>query len=204
MIQDSNEPRQFWAGAKPVNVPFEVSCDGRMQNTRNLEAGQKVLLSGVVYTARDAAHKRIVRLLRDMGKPPFDLPGQIIYYAGPCPARPGHVTGSLGPTTSMRMDSYAPIMLDSGIGGIIGKGPVSQDVVSAIVRHRGLYFVAIGGAGALLSTRVKEMKAVAYPELGPEAIYRLVIEEFPVIVGVDTKGRSIYRLSTGRITNSGK
>ncbi len=186
----------FWQGASRVHVPFisgPLGCSGPRALARgDLVAGTKVLLSGVVFTGRDAAHRRMVKAL-DEGHPlPFDLKGQVIYYAGPCPPAPGQVIGSLGPTTSGRMDPYAPRLLAEGLGGMIGKGKRSAEVTQAIARHGAVYFVTVGGAGALLSRTVKAAEVVAYPDLGPEAIYRLEIEDFPAIVGTDSSGNDIY------------
>ncbi len=157
-----------------------------------LEAGDKVLIDGVIYTGRDAAHKRLVETLERGEDLPVNLEGQIIYYVGPCPAKPGDPIGSAGPTTSGRMDAYTPTMLDVGLRGMIGKGNRSDEVVEAIKEHKGVYLLAIGGAGALLAKCVKKAEVVAYEELGPEAIFRLEVEEFPVVVGVDAAGNDIY------------
>lgn len=188
-----SETASFWQGAVRVIVPFgHGEVVGARDSAAGLTTGARVLLSGVVYTARDAAHKRIVEAL-DKGLPlPFDLKGQVIYYAGPCPPAPGQVIGSLGPTTSGRMDPYAPRLLSEGLGGMIGKGRRNREVVEAISRHGSVYFVTIGGAGALLSRTVRKADLVAYPDLGPEAIYRLEIEDFPAIVGIDAFGNDIY------------
>ncbi len=158
---------------------------------RDLKAGDKVLLSGTIYTARDMAHKRLVEVIKKKGKP-FDLRDQIIYYTGPTPAKEGEIIGSCGPTTSSRMDKYTPALLDAGLGGVVGKGQRSAEVISALRKCKSVYFAAIGGAGALLSTKVKNAKVVAYEDLGCEAIYKLEVRDFPVVVAVDTKGRSIY------------
>ena len=159
---------------------------------RSLKAGDKVLIDGVIYTGRDAAHKRLVETM-EKGEPlPVDLEGQIIYYVGPCPAKPGQVIGSCGPTTSGRMDAYTPALLGMGLKGMIGKGFRSKDVVEAMKKEGALYLLAIGGAGAYLAKCVKKAEVVAYPELGPEAIYRLEVEGFPVVVGIDASGTDIY------------
>lgn len=177
----------FWDGALRVSVPFTNG-----QPLTRLKAGSKVLLSGVVYTARDAAHKRIVEALDRGEKPPFELEGQVIYYAGPCPPPPGRVIGSLGPTTSGRMDAYAPRLCAVGLKGMIGKGKRSKVVVRAITKFGAVYFATIGGAGALLSQAVKKAEVVAYPDLGPEAVYRLEIADFPALVAIDPLGRDMY------------
>ena len=202
-----SETASFWHGAIRVRVPFQRDSAGGATTAtatsaaayaagagpvQGLTTGTRVLLSGVVYTARDAAHKRIVEAL-DKGLPlPFDLEGQVIYYAGPCPPAPGQVIGSLGPTTSGRMDPYTPRLLSEGLGGMIGKGRRNREVVEAVSRYGSVYFVTIGGAGALLSRTVRKADLVAYPDLGPEAIYRLEIEDFPAIVGIDAFGNDIY------------
>ncbi len=158
-----------------------------------LRAGDEVLLSGVLYTARDAAHARLVQLLRD-GKPlPFDLTGSVIYYAGPTPAKPGRIVGSMGPTTSGRMDAYTPELLSAGLKGMIGKGRRSDEVVEAIKSNRAVYFAATGGAAALLSKHVVSCEIIAYQDLGCEAIHRLEVVDFPVIVINDSSGRDFYR-----------
>jgi fumarate hydratase subunit beta len=163
-----------------------------------LRAGDRVLFNGVLYTARDAAHARLVALL-DEGKPlPFPIEGQIIYYVGPSPARPGAIIGSAGPTTSGRMDIYAPALMAAGLKGMIGKGSRSEDVKAAMAKHRAVYFAATGGAGALLSQRIVKAEVVAYEELGPEAIRRLEVEDLPAIVVNDIHGGDLYREGTSR------
>lgn len=158
----------------------------------NLRIGQQVLISGVIYTGRDAAHKRLIELL-DQGKPlPIELDGQIIYYVGPSPAPPGRVIGSAGPTTAGRMDAYAPRLLQKGLKGMIGKGARSQVVIEAMKKHGAVYFGAIGGAAALISKCIVQAEVVAYPELGPEAIYKLHIKDFPAIVVNDSFGGDLY------------
>ncbi len=157
-----------------------------------LRIGQRILINGVIYTGRDAAHKKLVELL-DQGKElPIDIKGQIIYYVGPSPAKPGQVIGSAGPTTSGRMDAYAPRLIALGLKGMIGKGKRSPEVIKAIKQHKSVYFAAVGGAAALIARSIKECTVVAYPELGPEAIHRLVVENFPVIVVNDTLGGDLY------------
>lgn len=158
----------------------------------SLEIGDKVFLNGVVYSARDAAHKRLIDLL-DAGKPlPFDLKGQVIYYVGPSPAKPGRVIGAAGPTTSYRMDPYAPRLMELGLKGMIGKGKRSPAVKEAIVKYKAVYFGATGGAGALISRAIKAAEVIAYEELGPEAIRRMVVENFPAVVINDSQGRDLY------------
>ncbi|MDR0424243.1 MAG: Fe-S-containing hydro-lyase [Clostridiales Family XIII bacterium] len=159
-----------------------------------LKAGDMVALSGVIYTARDAAHKRLLQAL-DGGLPlPFGLDGQVLYYVGPCPAKPPRPFGPCGPTTSFRMDSYTPRLLDLGLKGMIGKGQRSPDVIASMKKNAAVYFAAIGGAAATISRSVKKAEAIAYEDLGPEAIYRLEVEGFPCIVAIDTRGASLYDL----------
>lgn len=160
---------------------------------KQLHAGDSVLISGVVYTARDAAHARLVDLLRQ-GKPlPFDIKGQVIYYVGPTPSRPGQVIGSAGPTTSGRMDSFTPELLAAGLKGMIGKGQRDQSVIDAIQQHKGVYFAATGGAAAMLAKRIVSCEVVAYEDLGCEAIRRLEVVELPVVVINDCRGNDFYR-----------
>jgi fumarate hydratase subunit beta len=149
---------------------------------KTLKTGEEILLSGPMLTARDTAHKRLVETLKSRQKLPVSIKGETIYYTGPTPARPGAIIGSCGPTTSSRMDLFTPILLKYGLLGMIGKGERSKEVVSAIKRFGAVYFVTIGGAGAYLSEKVKDSKIVAYEDLGPEAIYRLIVKDFPVIV----------------------
>lgn len=161
-------------------------------DVEQLKAGQQVLISGKMYTGRDAAHKKMVELL-DQGKElPVDLKGQIIYYVGPTPAKPGQVIGSAGPTTSGRMDAYTPRLLAAGLKGMIGKGMRSEEVKEAMKKYKAVYLAAVGGAGALIARSIKKAQVVAYPELGAEAIYELVVEEFPAIVVNDVWGGDLY------------
>lgn len=157
-----------------------------------LNIGDQVIVQGTVYTARDAAHKRMVEALGRGEQLPFAIDGQIIYYVGPCPAPPGRVIGSAGPTTSGRMDLYAPILLEQGLKAMIGKGPRNSDVISAIKKTGAVYLAAVGGAGAYLARRVESAELVAYPDLGPEAILKLELKDFPCIVAIDSQGNSIY------------
>ena len=160
---------------------------------RELSAGCRVLISGVVYTARDAAHKRMFEIAERGGEMPFDFSGQIVYYAGPSPTRPGAAIGSIGPTTSGRMDAYSPTLIRLGLKAMIGKGLRSEEVRRAITTHCGVYLVAVGGAGALISRSVKSASVIAFPELGTEAIRLLEVEDFPAIVAIDSSGNDIYR-----------
>ncbi len=164
-----------------------------------LKIGDKVSLSGVIYTARDAAHKCLVdeinKARAEKRKPqlPFDLAGQVIYYVGPAPPKPGQVIGSAGPTTSYRMDAYTPILLEHGLKASIGKGMRSKEVIEAMVKHKAVYFAATGGAGALLAQRIKSAQVIAYEDLGPEAIRKLEVEDFPLTVVNDIYGKDLYQ-----------
>lgn len=161
---------------------------------RDLKAGDRVLISGTIYTARDAAHKRLIQML-DRGEPlPFEIRDAVIYYAGPTPAKPGRVIGSAGPTTSYRMDPYAPRLLDLGQSAMIGKGQRSQQVKEAVIRNGAVYLGAIGGAGALISGAVRSAEVIAFEDLGPEAIRRLEVEDFPATVVIDSQGNDLYEI----------
>jgi len=162
------------------------------QDVEKLNIGDKVLLSGVLYTGRDAAHKRLFDLIADGKELPIDIQGQVIYYVGPTPAKPGKPIGSAGPTTSYRMDSFAPKLIELGLKGMIGKGNRSQAVIDAMKQYKAVYFGATGGAGALIAKRIKKAEIIAYPDLGPEAIRRLEVEDFPVTVVNDTRGNDLY------------
>jgi len=157
-----------------------------------LNVGERVLLSGIIYTARDQAHKRLIEAINKNKKIPIDLKGQIIYYCGPTVTPRGRAIGSCGPTTSSRMDEFTPALLKKGILAMIGKGRRSRQAIRAIKRYQAVYFLTYAGCGALLSKYVKKNEPVAYQDLGPEAIYKLEVKDFPLIVGIDTKGRSIY------------
>jgi len=168
------------------------------ETLKELKAGDNVLLNGVIYVGRDAAHKRMVEAL-DQGKPlPFDIKGQTIYYMGPSPAKPGQPIGSAGPTTSGRMDSYSPRLMAEGLKGMIGKGMRSQAVKDAIKKYKAVYFAAIGGAGALISKSIKKSEVIAYEELGAEAVRRLDVEDFPVTVINDIYGGDLYQEGKAR------
>lgn len=162
------------------------------EDIKKLRAGDSVLISGVIYTARDAAHARMAEAFKEGRDFPVDFKNQIIYYAGPCPAKPGDVIGSCGPTTAGRMDAYTPMLLDNGLAGMIGKGARNQAVVDAIKRKGCVYFGAIGGAGALIAQAVKSSEVVAYDDLGTEAIRKLVVEDFPAVVLMDCDGNDLY------------
>ncbi len=171
---------------KKLTLPLNKS------DVKELRAGDSVLISGTILTARDCAHKKIFELLNSNKQLPFEIKDAVIYYAGPCPAKPSAASGSCGPTTSARMDSFAPRLLDLGLGAIIGKGEMSEDVREAVKRNRAIYFAAIGGAGALYGKAIKKSDCIAFPELLSEAVYRLEVENFPAIVAYDCSGESIY------------
>ena len=173
-----------------LNAPLEKNM------VEKLKAGDKVFISGTIYTARDAAHKRMDEALDGNEPLPFDIKGQVIYYMGPSPARPGRPIGSAGPTTASRMDKYTPRLLDLGLLGMLGKGKRSPEVHEAIVRNKAVYFAAIGGAGALLSRCIKKSEVIAYDDLGTEAIRKLTVEDLPCIVVIDPEGNDIYESSS--------
>lgn len=159
---------------------------------KDLKAGDSVLITGVIYTARDAAHERMTKNYKEGIPFPIDLTDNVIYYAGPCPAKPGEVIGSCGPTTSGRMDAYTPMILDNGLGAMIGKGARSSEVVEAMKRNCVVYLGAIGGAGALIAESIKSAEVVAYDDLGTEAIRKLYVEDFPAVVLIDCEGDNLY------------
>ena len=161
---------------------------------RKMKTGDIVYISGTIYTARDAAHKRMMDIIRDGGILPFDIEDQIIYYAGPCPASPGKVIGSAGPTTSGRMDAYAPEFIKLGLGGMIGKGLRSKEVVDAMMKYESVYLGAVGGAGALISRTIIKQEVIAFPDLGAEAIRKLEVKNFPAFVVVDSHGNDLYKV----------
>lgn len=162
--------------------------------TVNLKAGDTVLLSGVIYTGRDAAHKRLIELLDKNEKLPIDVENEIIYYVGPSPAKPGQVIGSAGPTTSYRMDPYAPRLMDLGLTGMIGKGARNQEVIDAMKRNKAVYFGAIGGAAALIGKSIVKSEIIAYEDLGSEAIRRMEVKDMPLVVVIDSEGNNLYEL----------
>jgi len=181
---------------KRIKTPLTNEC------IEDLKAGDSVLLTGYIYTARDAAHKRLVELIERGEELPFEVEGQIIYYVGPTPAREGMPIGSAGPTTSYRMDPYTPALLDKGLKGMIGKGKRSQEVIESMKKNRAVYFAAIGGAAALTAKCVKESELVAYEDLGAEAIRRLYVEDLPLIVVIDADGNNYYEIGQQEYKNS--
>jgi fumarate hydratase subunit beta len=176
-----------------MSEPIRLTTPLTSEDVEKLHIGDKVLLSGVVFTGRDAAHKRLLELLTEGKELPIDVKGQVIYYVGPTPAKPGKPIGSAGPTTSYRMDLYSPRLIELGLKGMIGKGNRSQGVIDAMKRYKAVYFGATGGAGALLAKRIRKAEIIAYPDLGPEAIRKLEVEDFPVTVINDTKGNDLYQ-----------
>lgn len=172
---------------KKITTPFSAA------DASDLKAGDQLRLTGVIYTGRDAAHKRLVALLDEGRELPVDLRDQFIYFVGPCPAPPGRPIGSAGPTTSYRMDAYSPrLIADCALRGMIGKGNRSKEVVDAMKQHKAVYFAATGGAGALIAQCIKKADVVAFDDLGPEAIYRLEVEDFPLTVAIDCNGNTLY------------
>ncbi|MDY2608532.1 MAG: Fe-S-containing hydro-lyase [Lachnospiraceae bacterium] len=171
---------------KYINTPITE------EDIESLKTGDMVYITGTIYTARDAAHKRLYEAIQKNQEIPVDLKDNIIYYLGPSPAKDGQVIGSAGPTTSSRMDKYTPIMLEKGLKGMIGKGKRSEEVINSMVKNKAVYFAAIGGAGALLSQCIKKAEVIAYEDLGTEAIRRLEVENLPVIVVIDSKGNNLY------------
>ena len=176
-----------------MSEAIALTTDQLPQRLGTLKAGDRVLLTGTIYTARDAAHKRIFQLL-DEGKPlPFPLKGAVIYYAGPTPGQQGMAVGACGPTTAGRMDAFAPRLLDLGLTAMIGKGERSQPVVDAIVRNGACYFAAVGGAGALIARCIKSAQVIAFDELGCESVKRMQVEDLPLTVAIDSRGNDLFR-----------
>ncbi|MCF6466713.1 Fe-S-containing hydro-lyase [Clostridium sp. Cult2] len=171
------------------------------EKVKDLKMGDEVSITGTIYTARDAAHERLVKLLEEGKELPIEIKDQIIYYVGPSPAKPGDVIGAAGPTTSYRMDPYAPQLLDIGLKGMIGKGNRSEEVIESIKKNKGVYFVAIGGIAALLSKSIKEAEVVAYDDLGSEAIRKLKVEELPLLVAIDCNGNNLYKMGREKYLN---
>ncbi len=179
-----------------------ISTPLSKEQAGNLRAGDTVLVSGTIYTARDAAHARLVELLDKGEKLPIDIEGALIYYVGPTPPKPGQVIGSAGPTTSYRMDAYAPRLLDLGLRGMIGKGKRSREVIDAMKRNSAVYLGAIGGAAALIAKRIAEAEVVCYEDLGSEAIRRLTVRDFPATVIIDSRGDNLYEIGVQRYLDS--
>ncbi len=172
---------------------YNLETPLKREDLEKLETGDKVFLSGIIYTGRDAAHKRLIELLDDGKELPFAPEGAVIYYVGPAPAPPGKPIGSAGPTTSYRMDPYAPALLDVGVKAMLGKGPRSQEVIDSMKKNKAVYLAAIGGAAVVIADSIKEAEVIAYEDLGPEAIRKLRVQNFPCIVANDTDGNDIYK-----------
>jgi fumarate hydratase subunit beta len=176
-----------------MTEPIRITPPFSNADVEQLKAGDRVLISGIIYTGRDAAHKRMVEAIAN-GKPlPFELEGQVIYFVGPAPAKPGQVIGSAGPTTSYRMDAYSPILIEHGLKGMIGKGFRSPAVVEAMQKHKAVYFSSTGGAAALIAKQIKEVEIIAYEDLGTEAVRRMRVENFPAIVVNDVHGNDLFK-----------
>ena len=170
---------------KKINLPLTDDV------IKELKAGDSVLISGTMITGRDAAHKRLYELIEKNEELPVNIKGEVIYYVGPAPAKPGHAVGPAGPTSSYRMDKYTPALLDRGLKGMIGKGARNQEVIDSMIKNNVVYFAAIGGAAALISRSIKKVEVLAYEDLGTEAIYRFEVEDFPAIVAIDSHGNSV-------------
>ncbi len=170
---------------KKINLPLTDDI------IKELKAGDSVLISGAMITGRDAAHKRLYELIEKNEELPVNIRGEVIYYVGPAPAKPGHAVGPAGPTSSYRMDKYTPALLDRGLKGMIGKGARNQEVIDSMIKNNVVYFAAIGGAAALISKSIKKVEVLAYEDLGTEAIYRFEVEDFPAVVAIDAQGNSV-------------
>lgn len=181
---------------KRINTPLTL------EKLIQLKAGDLVLLSGTIYTARDAAHKRLTDLLKSGEELPFNLQDSIIYYVGPSPTKPGNAIGSAGPTTSYRMDAYTPQLLDIGLKGMIGKGLRSQEVIDSMIKNKAVYFGAIGGAAALIGKSIKRAEMIAYEDLGSEAVRKLTVVDFPIIVIIDSNGGNLYEIGQNEYKKS--
>lgn len=181
-----------------INTPFTEEV------IKNLKAGDSILINGTIYTGRDAAHEKLVNLIKEGKELPFDIKDQVIYYVGPAPAGPGRVIGSAGPTSSYRMDKYAPILMERGLKTSIGKGSRSDEYIAEMIKHKGLYLQAVGGLGALLAETVMSAKVIAFEELGPEAIFKLEVKDFPVVVTYDIYGNNLIEEGVKKYANQGK
>ncbi len=171
---------------------MKITTPLKKEDIEKLKTGDKVYITGYIYTARDSAHKRMTEELKQGKELPFDIENQIIYYVGPCPAKPGEIIGSAGPTTSFRMDAYAPTLMDLGLKGMIGKGSRGENVIESIKKNGAVYFGAGGGLGALIASRIKSVEIIAYEDLGPEAVRKMYVEDFPVTVLIDSEGNDIF------------
>lgn len=180
---------------KKINTPLSEEL------VQSLNVGEKLLISGIIYTARDAAHKRMIEDLERDGELPIDVSGQIIYYAGPCPPKPGNVSGPYGPTTSGRMDKYSPSLIEKGLMGMMGKGDRSDAVINSMIKNKCVYLAVIGGLGAYTSTLIKSLEVIAYDELGAESLIKIEVEDFPAIVAIDCEGNNLYRTEPNKYKN---
>jgi fumarate hydratase subunit beta len=187
-----------------MTEPIKITPPLTDETVSQLKAGDRVLITGVIYTGRDMAHKYMVEAHKKGEKLPFDLAGQVLYYTGPTPAPPGKPIGSAGPTTSYRMDKYTPDLLELGLKGMIGKGPRGPEVKDAIRKYHAVYFAAIGGAGALISKSIKKAEVIAYPELGTEAVMRLEVLDFPAVVVNDVHGSDLYQIGVEQYREIGE
>ncbi len=192
MQRDYYKNKYFKPGSKSMKEVIKITTPLNEKKIIQLKAGDLVKITGYIYAARDAAHKKFFELIKRNKKLPIDLKGKIIFYAGPTPAKPGYSCGSVGPTTSYRMDPYTPSLLEKGLKGMIGKGFRSKEVIDSIKKNKAVYFVAVGGAAALIAKSVKKSEVIAYEDLGAEAIYRFYVEDFPAIVVVDSAGNNLY------------
>ncbi len=174
---------------------LEITTPISYNDIKNLKTGDMIYITGYIYTLRDAGHKKLVELIKNDKQLPFDFKGNIIYYAGPCPSKPEQIIGSIGPTTSGRMDLYSPILIENGLKYMVGKGTRSNEVNNKISEHNGIYFIAIGGAAAKMSKCVKSVEVVAFSELGTEALRKLYVEKFPVIVSTNANGESTFAIN---------
>ncbi|TYQ16163.1 UNVERIFIED_CONTAM: fumarate hydratase subunit beta [Acetivibrio alkalicellulosi] len=179
-------------------MKYSIRAPLTKEITCNLKAGDTISINGYIYAARDAAHKKMIELLDEGKELPFDIMDQIIYYVGPCPAKPGAIIGSAGPTTSSRMDAYTPKLIQHGLKGMIGKGLRSKEVIDAMKAYSAVYFGAIGGAGALIAQKIVSEEIIAFPELGAEAIRKLTVEDFPVTVIIDCHGNNLYDIGKNK------
>jgi fumarate hydratase subunit beta len=177
---------------------YSIKTPLTMETVKKLKAGDIVSISGVVYTARDAAHKKMITLLNEGKSLPFNVENQVIYYVGPCPARPGEVIGSAGPTTSGRMDAYAPELIKLGLKGMIGKGLRCKNVIDSMKKYGAVYFGAIGGAAALIAQTIVKEEIIAFPELGAEAVRKLTVKDFPAVVVIDSNGNNLYEIGKNK------
>ncbi len=179
-------------GGVNMTETIKIQAPLNDEKVRELKAGDNVLINGIIYTGRDAAHKRLIELINSGKELPFEVKNQIIYYVGPAPAKPGYAVGPAGPTTSYRMDPYTPPLLKLGLKGMIGKGVRSKEVIDAMRTYGAVYFAAVGGAAALISKSIKKAEVVCYEDLGPEAIHKFYVEDFPAIVVIDSLGNNLY------------